>query len=102
MIKRHNSDRALENTRKLMEIFGGNAATTSITLAVLRLTCSLFKHTKDRATFMLWLSEGQLPEPMHSTRRFPWPITQSHAMSAKSMTSAAQRFSTKLPNSEVA
>ncbi|KAK9383716.1 acyl-CoA dehydrogenase/oxidase [Kockiozyma suomiensis] len=26
MIKRHNSDRALENTRKLMEIFGGNGA----------------------------------------------------------------------------
>ncbi|KAK9237300.1 acyl-CoA dehydrogenase/oxidase [Lipomyces kononenkoae] len=40
MIKRHNCDRALENTRKLMEIFGGNA--TSDEYHIGRIAANLF------------------------------------------------------------
>ncbi|KAJ8098725.1 acyl-CoA dehydrogenase/oxidase [Lipomyces tetrasporus] len=40
MIKRHNSDRALENSRKLMEIFGGNAASDEYHIG--RIAANLF------------------------------------------------------------
>ncbi|KAK9489691.1 acyl-CoA dehydrogenase/oxidase [Lipomyces doorenjongii] len=40
MIKRHNCDRALENSRKLMEIFGGNAASDEYHIG--RIAANLF------------------------------------------------------------
>ncbi|KAK9360422.1 glutaryl dehydrogenase [Lipomyces starkeyi] len=40
MIKRHNCDRALENSRKLMEIFGGNAASDEYHIS--RIAANLF------------------------------------------------------------